>query len=586
LQHRGPHGQGQWSAWLRTSTVFFSHRRLAIIDLSDQAAQPMTAHGFTTILNGEIYNHVELRRELEALDYRFRTSSDTEVLLAAYHRWGPACLTHLSGMFAFAIADLSNEEVFLARDPFGIKPLFYISTSSIFAFASEPALLLPFLSRRRVDRRRLEEYLRAGTADGGSGTFFEGISQLPQAHSILLSLKNWPQHDPKPQRYWRLPLHVTKKVSGEDAAAELRELVFESVRLHLRSDVPVAVAASGGVDSSSILCGVRHVLGQGAPLVTFTYEASEEKISDAPWARIAVSAAQAKAHFFRISDTQIKEDLLKLVAVQGEPFVNPAVYAQFRLFRECSRLGVRVLLEGQGADELLGGYSYFLPARVATLLSQARLLKALRLARKSPSGVFRKALAALRRNGPHSSESPFRSALRTAIENTLLPSYLRWGDRNAMAWSVENRVPFLNVRLAEFVYSLPEEFLISDDGTTKMLLRRAMKGLVPEPILNRRDKIGFATPYVTWLEELRSDLARLLAKADGFSLSPLIGGTVREAQPFLAGAPPAPRLARRLWGLLTLLLWMQVFRVSIEPDVELPRPASEKDPAPQEESVR
>jgi asparagine synthase (glutamine-hydrolysing) len=151
---------------------------------------------------------------------------------------------------------------------------------------------------------------------------------------------------------------------------------------------------------------------------------------------------------------------------------------------------------------------------------------------------------------------------------------------------VENRVPFLNVRLAEFVYSLPEEFLISDDGTTKMLLRRAMKGLVPEPILNRRDKIGFATPYVTWLEELRSDLARLLAKADGFSLSPLIGGTVREAQPFLAGAPPAPRLARRLWGLLTLLLWMQVFRVSIEPDVELPRPASEKDPAPQEESVR
>ena len=585
LRHRGPDGEGQWTAPLSGTTVLFSHRRLAIIDLSNDASQPMTARELTASLNGEIYNHVELRSELETKGYRFRTKSDTEVLLAAYEYWGADCLEHFSGMFAFAIADLRTQELFLARDPFGIKPLFYVSTLSAFAFASEAAPLLPFLSHRQINKRRLDDYLRIGTADAGSDTFFAGISQLPQAHFIRLSLRTWPLRVPKAKRYWRLPAPSENKVSMDDAAEEFRDLFLDSVRLHLRSDVPIGVAVSGGIDSSSILAGARQVLGKDAPVLAFCYEASEKAISDGPWARIAIEAAHAEARFFQIRVCEIRDDLRRVVEIQGEPFVNPAVYAQFRLFRECSAMGIKVLLEGQGADEMLGGYPYFLPPRVASLLQQGRVLQALRLARKRPIHVMRQAIAALRATGRDPEESPFRAALRRAIETSTLPSYLRWGDRNAMGWSVENRVPFLNTRLAEFLHTLPEEAFISADGTTKFVLRRAMKDLVPEPILNRRDKIGFGTPYVLWLEEMRPELARLLATGYPRPAEQTIRQIALKAKPFLQGSPVSPSLARRLWGLLTLLMWIDVFQVSLESNLEPARPTREKDPTPQEESV-
>ena len=198
---------------------------------------------------------------------------------------------------------------------------------------------------------------------------------------------------------------------------------------------------------------------------------------------------------------------------------------------------------------------------------------------------MRQAITALRAAGPDPEESPFRAALRRAIETSSLPSYLRWGDRNAMAWSVENRVPFLNTRLAEFLHSLPEEALISADGTTKFVLRRAMKSLVPEPIFSRRDKIGFATPYVLWLEEMRPELARLAATRNDSAAAPAIRRIISQAQPFLSGSRVVPELAQRLWGLLTLLLWMEVFQVSLESNLEPARPTREEDPTPQEESV-
>jgi len=585
LSHRGPDGEGQWTARLSGTSLMFSHRRLAIIDLSNDASQPMSAGDLTALLNGEIYNHVELRGELETKGYRFRTKSDTEVLLAAYEHWGADCLQRFSGMFAFVIADLRTQELFLARDPFGIKPLFYVSTPSAFAFASEAAPLLPFLARREINQRRLEEYLRIGTSDAGPDSFFEGISQLPQAHFMRLSLRTWPLQAPMPKRYWRLPSPSENVISVDDAAEGFRDLFLDSVRLHLRSDVPVGVAVSGGIDSSSILAGVRQVLGEDTNVLAFCYEASETAISDAPWARMAIEAAHAEASFFQVRPGEIRNDLRRVVEIQGEPFVNPAVYAQFRLFRECSAMGIKVLLEGQGADEMLGGYPYFLGPRVASLLRRGRVLPALRLARKSPTHVMRQAITALRTTQSDLEESPFRAALRRAIETTTLPSYLRWGDRNAMAWSVENRVPFLNRRIAEFLQKLPEEAFISTDGTTKFVLRRAMKGLVPEPILRRRDKIGFGTPYQSWLEEMRPELTRLVAGGCDGATEPAIRQITLEAKPFLQGSTISSSHARRLWGLLTLLIWREVFQVSLEANRKLARPTREEDPTPQEERV-
>ena len=580
LQHRGPDGEGYWSGASREVTVSFGHRRLAILDPSKEASQPMTTHGLTVVLNGEIYNHVELRRELETKGYRFRTRSDTEVLLAAYAHWGAECLAHLSGMFAFAIADLGRQEVFLARDPFGIKPLFYTSMPSAFAFASEPGPLIAYLPRRRINGNRLEEYLRVGTADGGGDSFFEGIWQLPQAHFLRIALTKWPLQEPEPERYWRLSAVSANKISLDDAVEQFRNLFLDSVRLHLRSDVPIAIATSGGVDSSSILAGVRHSLGKDASIRAICYEASEKDISDAQWAKIAMDATRAEPNFFRISTADVQEDLRNVVAAQNEPFVNPAVYAQYRLFRECASMGSKVLLEGQGADEMLGGYSYFVASRVASMLRQGHFVDAARLLAKRPFHDIRSAIGELRANGSRLGETPFRAALRRAQEESTLPSFLRWGDRNAMAWSIENRVPFLSTQLAEFVYSLPEEFLISNERITKFILRRAMKGLVPEAILSRRDKIGFGTPYIAWLEAMRPELARLIAIGNHWLGVPAIRSIISQAQPFLSGSPVAPGLARRLWGLLTLLLWTDVFQVSPELDTEVTYPVREKNSSP------
>ena len=612
IAHRGPddhgflrmcggavHREREWSATEPVDAPVLIHLRLSILDLAPSGWQPMsTPDGrFHLVFNGEIYNYLELRAELEALGETFVSRSDTEVLLHALARWGDAALPRLVGMFAFALLDARERTLLLARDPFGIKPLYHTTTATAFGFASEiKALLeLPGLARA-PDPERLYEYLVFGTSSHGERTLFDGVRQLPPAHLMTV-----PLDDPgaaAARRYWSVPLDGRTELSFEQAAEELRARFVDSVRLHLRSDVPVGAALSGGVDSSAIVAAMRRV-EPGLALHAFSYVADEDAINEERWARIAGEAAGATLHWVRPGAAELAADLDALIRTQDEPFGGTSMYAQYRVFRLAKEAGVTVMLDGQGADELLAGYPLYTAARLASLVRQGRPVDAmafLRAARRLPGRagtvtrmaqfllpeaaqpVFRRAVGrelepawlqaewfrgrGVRPRPParrHRSPRVLRHELGNMLETLSLPMLLRYEDRNSMAFSIESRVPFLTAGLAEFVFSLPEEYLIDREGTTKSVFRRAMRGLVPDVLLDRRDKIGFATPEQGWLSTLRPWVEGVLG-SDAARRIPALrtAEAQREWKRVLAGER---RFDARVWRWLNLIRWADLFEV-------------------------
>jgi len=527
------------------------HRRLSILDLSEAGWQPMSSqdHRHHIVLNGEIYNYLELRAELEARGVTFRSRSDTEVLLEAFRFWGTSVLPRLVGMFAFAILDTLERKVFLARDPFGIKPLYHTRWDGGFAFASEQKALLTLSQvSRRVNPQRVYDYLRFGLTDHGSDTMFEVIQSCPPAHWMEVPLET--ALPSPPTRYWSIRLEERSRDTFEHAAERLRELFVDSVRLHLRSDVPVGAALSGGIDSSAIVMAMRSIKPD-LELHTFSYVAEDPELSEERWVESVGGAAGASMHKTRVRPDELVHDLDALSRAQDEPFGSTSIYAQHRVFRLAREAGIKVMLDGQGADELLGGYHTFAAARLASLVRQGRLLEAARFARHASSVPGRGLLwlwageflvppafqAPLRRlvgqelvpawldqewfaaRGVRTQPAKYtfgdsrevlRDQLHRAVTHGSLPMLLRYEDRNSMAHSIESRVPFLTPQLAQFLLTLPEEHLIDRQGRSKSVFRRAMRGLVPDAILDRRDKIGFATPENQWLRELRPQVERLL----------------------------------------------------------------------------
>jgi len=553
LRHRGPDDQG-YSAYSEGSTTFgrdwadpggdpeviFLHRRLSILDLSQAGSQPMgTKDGrYFITFNGEIYNYLELRDELEHLGHKFESRCDTEVLLAAYAAWGHESLRKLVGMFAFAILDTVQRTLFLARDFFGIKPLYYACADNSLVFASELKTLLEFGGvSRQVNANRLFSYLRRGICDFGAETLLADVLQLPPAHCLEVALdRDW---ESRPVCYWEPATKCRDDLSFEQAAEQLRALFLKSVALHLRSDVPVGSALSGGIDSSSIVMAMRH-LEPGIDLHTFSYIADDDRLNEEKWVDIVGQAAGSHAHKVRPAAAELVADFDQLSYMQDMPSASTSLYAQYCVFRAARQAGIKVMLDGQGADEMLGGYSYFRGARLASLVRQMRwreaaaflsqvsrfpdtstflllqdaldhLLPALaqvplrKLVGKdlAPSWLnlswfHRKGVVPhLNRQGYKSSQVLQEKLRREIVEH--LPSLLRYEDRNSMAFSIESRVPFLTPELVDFVLSLPEQYIIAPDGTSKAVFRCAMRGIVPDSILDRKDKIGFATPERTWL---------------------------------------------------------------------------------------
>lgn len=618
LRHRGPDDLG-FLRWCRgderltvdrnfreteRAELSFIHRRLTIIDKTAGGWQPMVSPDgrFAITYNGEIYNFVELRSELEAEGTAFRSTSDTEVLLAALARWGvKRTLPKLVGMFAFALLDVKLGTVTLARDPFGIKPLCYAGWRNGMAFASEiPALLtLPGLSRE-ADPGALYDYLRFGLTDRGSRSFFSHIRYLPAAHYGVIDLDT--PHAVSVVRYWDPPAGSTLDISFEDAAQHLKRLFQESVRLHLRADVPAGALLSGGIDSSAVIAAMREAVGRGHELHGFSYVASGESFDEERWADMAAAATGATLHKVHLSGTDLAVDFDRLIRTQGEPFGTTSIYAQNRVYRTVGEAGLKVVLDGQGADEILAGYTPFLAARLASILRHGDYLSAFRLLDTGAATAGGRAAMALRAarfvlplklqglarrivgedlvpawmNGgwfaakgvvAAAPQKPvtshvLRSELTTSLTDTILPSLLRHQDRNSMAYSVESRVPFLTTGLVEFLQQLPENFMISDRGETKAIFRRALCGLVPEQILSRRDKIGFATPNGRWLREMDAEVSEII-DGDVFRSIPalnssVISGRVRATQ---SGGRP---FSAEVWRCANLARWAELFEVRFQ----------------------
>ena len=589
---------------LEGSRICLLHRRLSIVDLSPAGWQPMgTADGrYYIVFNGEIYNYLELQAQLKDLGHQFHSHSDTEVLLAAYAQWGDKALNKLVGMFAFAILDTRERTLFLARDFFGIKPLYYTYYQNGLVFASEIKALLNLPGvKRRVNPQRLYDYLHSGLTDYGGDTLFADIKQLPPSHFLKVALDK-PQQ-PQIERYWQLDINQHSDISFTEATEHLRHLFLESVSLHLRSDVPVGAALSGGIDSSAIVMAMRHLQGKQLQLHTFSYIASNPSLSEEKWVDTVAEAAGTKVHKVQPSPEDLITDLNQLIHLQDEPFGSTSIYAQYRVFQLAKAAGIKVMLDGQGADELLGGYRPYLAARLASLLRQGEwgnasqflqraaklpdinqkkmLLRAVglllppslqvsmrQLIKKDlkPSWLnsewfTRHGLVSQHYQGKYGEEI-LREELSQALVTTSLPMLLRYEDRNSMTHSIESRVPFLTPALVNFIFSLPEEFIIAGDGTSKAIFRQAMRGIVPDSILDRKDKIGFATPEQQWLKILRPWVEAVLNsemanQIPAFNLQQM-------KQEFQAVVEGRSAFDFRIWRWVNLIQWAERFSVTFE----------------------
>ena len=548
--HRGPDDSGLWSS--ADATTVFGHRRLSIIDVTSAGHQPMERNGLVITYNGEIYNYLELRKCLQAEGVAFRTESDTEVLLAAYAQWGEQCVTELNGMFAFAIFDPNNKRVFCARDHFGEKPFLYHVAPDFFAFASEYKALLSLQGvGAEFDPSRVLQFLHHPSRglDDDEQTVFDQIKQLPPAHCLTLDLNTLTYST---RRYWDVrPDMSVANLTQEDAEARFRDLLIDSVRLRMRSDVPLGSCLSGGLDSSSIVCIARELLGDDRPYKTFTGRFPGSEADEWTWAEQIIEKSNATSHSTEPTCDGLLTDMASFMWHNELPVGSSSQYAQWCIFRLAGENDVTVLLDGQGGDELLGGYEQYFEHYLASLKGnnssseidrehaqiQARYPLALKTAAQLGKQMIphrlRNVIAhatglgndfSLGLKWPAASKvldllgnanevpadfHPLTAALYEESLYTHLPVLLRYGDRNSMAHSREVRLPFCDHRIAEFSLSMSARVLMGG-AQTKRLLRGAMKDILPGSTRERWGKQGFLPPQADWygqgLGEITSDI--------------------------------------------------------------------------------
>ncbi len=599
----GPHIREATRA-LRRGAILGS-RRLSIIDPTPAGHQPMSyddARLWITF-NGAIYNYKEVREELASRGRTFRTQSDTEVILAAYAEWGARCVERFNGMWGLAILDLRTKTLFASRDRFGVKPFYYHRQADLLLFASEIKALLTFpFVERRIHTGRAYDYLMWGIIKASQETFFEGIAELPPAHSLTVDLESGRVDV---ARYYTLPF--TREVGRFDRAAfgghvaRVRELVKRSVRLRLRADVPIGSCLSGGVDSSSIVATIREILEEekipqvGELQRVFTACYDDPAFDESRFAEAVVKMTGSQ--WFKTYPTaeDLWRDLAHLVHAQDEPFGSTSIYAQYRVMRLARESGVTVALDGQGGDELFVGYDSQYPAffwdlarggRVGALAREWRGLAHASIGRASlvrgmaeylgarvlPGPAMGAAARAFRGEGVHLRRDFVRDheARNARISERaslslnelshemltlfILPLLLRYEDRNAMAWSIESRTPFADDHpLIEYVNGVPSIYKVRD-GWSKVLLRQAMGTRLPESVYRRTDKIGFATPQRAWLRALRREALEALTEPDEFLETAKIGDGFDAVL-----ANGSSRAVDNVWRLLIFKKWREVF---------------------------
>ena len=597
LVHRGPNGVGA----VAKGPIAMAHRRLSVLDPSDAGAQPMTRDGLTLCHNGEVYNFLELARELRATGVELHTGTDTEVILAAYRAWGLAAFERFNGMWAMALWDEERGRLVLSRDRLGVKPLYIRRSGRSLAWASEPPALVAAAPLDDSDTWRPEPYLPVvrdflgrGLVDHVHKTFVDGIESVPPGSHLLVEGASV-----QSRRYWDIPgfsddNSTEARPEDEVLVQRFGELLADAVRLRLRADVALGSCLSGGLDSSTIVQLVSDQLRGGAgereqaPRFAFHARFPAEGVDESGYAR-AVAAKAGVELVYAEPPRDLLAAIEEVLRIQGAPVASSSIVAQHEVMRATALRGVTVLLDGQGADEILGGYPRYVGYRAADLMlhSPVRAARELRLAvRRGTIGPATAIMGLARGLAGDAARERLRAAslgrfgmrmgpaLRgidsvashddrpgTLLAQRLwrdtssegLPALLRYEDRNSMAFGVEARVPFLDYRLVEMSFALPDRLKVGE-GRTKVVLRRAMNGRLPRSVVDRRDKMGFVAPQAAWTSRTRERIAAVLRGGRAVDR-----GWVGEAEvERLVGAADTPGAVNdQLWRLLVTELWVR-----------------------------
>lgn len=570
--------------------VIFAHRRLSIIELNISGHQPMELQDrYLITFNGEIYNYQEIKKELESKGLVFKTNTDTEVVLQAYRYYGKNCLDIFIGMFSFVIFDKKNLEVFAARDNFGIKPFYYVLENGSLKFASEiKPLLLLLQDQPTLNYKEAIKYLKYGYIDGGIDTLINQIKELPAGNFLFFNVK---EKDIKPVQYWDIIFSAEHQNSNN----ELYDILKKSVDLHLVSDVSVGACLSGGLDSSLL---VSFIVNKIEKLKVFSYLDDDPKISEKKYVEMVLKHLGSSIVDYNISmnPTDISQDLMELIYSQDFPFASLSIYSQKLLFKLAKENNVTVMIDGQGADELFGGYSNFVSSRIADLIASFNISMLLKLrsnVKKSNRVGFNRLFALgmlkflqnkskflerildkyytqnwfnkefireydkdLRNYYSSISTSIVKKEMYHALKVTSLPQLLRYEDRNSMFYSIESRVPFCNKNIAQFSFNLNDTMLVNEIGETKFVLKKIAEKSLPKEIVYRK-KVGF--------EASQSEVLR----KEWPVIKPIIINYMRESKLFnnsLIGYLEnqifeQKNLNRDVWRLINFILWLKVFEI-------------------------
>lgn len=611
IAHRGPDDFGYWFCNTLTGenketknidevennkyNLAFGHRRLSILDLSPLGHQPMSSPdgNIWLIYNGEIYNYIEIREDLKKLGYTFKSGSDTEVIIAAYQAWGEECLKKFNGMFSFAIWDKITKKLFVARDRFGIKPFNYYYDGKKFIFSSEIKSILKYPDiPRTLNKAVVFNYIIMYPDLIDFETFFNEIKELPPSHYAVIK-----DGTMTIKKYWSLdPYKQTELSSYEEYKEAFYEIFENAVKIRLRSDVPVGTCLSGGLDSSSIVCLSSRYIPQ---IHTFSACFDEKEVDERPYINSVLEATNSKANFVFPNVIKLMEDVNKLMWYQDEPFGSCSIFAQWCVMERVSQTEVKVVLDGQGSDEILAGYTMHFPSIVIDYLKRGNFSRAAQEynaikrnhhlsdarvfwygALNLPEGLkrfynpkvnwvnpgFAKEAAGLLPKSNH--KLNFDSFLNNQLYKSLtgsLRELLRYEDRNSMAFSIESRIPFLDYRLVEFMYSVPLEQKFNN-GTSKYVLRQAMKGILPDTIANRQDKMGFLTPEFKWFQtpEMKQFVMEILNSEEFKNNQFYNVNNLKDLFNNLHTLPlkESIRAGKLFWRVVNLQLWMKLYNIN------------------------
>lgn len=553
LSHRGPDGEGM----MIYDNVALGHRRLAILDIDSRSDQPMHLDQLSLVFNGLIFNYVELKAELVALGHQFQTTSDTEVILHAYQEWGLAGFKRFNGMWAFVLLDKQKRKLICSRDRYGIKPLYYASIGDQLVLGSEiKALATHPQWQASINAERVYEYLAYNMQDHTDETMYAGVKCLPRAHHMLIDMDT---HQIQKEPYYSIE---QKEASNPE---EWMALWQNALSMRTRADVSYACTLSGGMDSSSLVSSMAHHLGLQPEVYSLQFDHSE--VDESAYARMVSEQYGLKQHWLSPDYTDMLATLDRHLQIQDEPFTGTTVWAQHALYEQISADGHKVSLGGQGGDEILAGYEKFVFTYYKSLINKPHLLlsELLLFARHNPvpwhqiidkytkMRESRNAGIASWYTGQLDEDRLYRrpkentvfDVSRNLLSGLGISALLRYEDRNSMANGIESRLPFLDHRLVELSLHLPDHEKIAK-GRTKALLRKQMKGIVPQAIIDRKDKMGLETPEKQWLSD--PQLLRYIEENI-------------DSLPFVDGEKAMPLVLSDLkfrWRMLSLIRWCKL----------------------------